>query len=197
MKKILPLLFLITLISCNQKKSTKDEPVIASVEEKPKSSTNEPASTHTDWKTLNASDYSIQYPSDWTADESGQMGTKFALFSSDDGVGDKFSDNINLITQDLTGRDIDLDKYTEISEGQVKNIIKNSELIESKRIENGSSEYQRMIYSGDQNGFHLQWEQYYWVKDKTAYVLTLTCEAAKFNDYKKTGEDILNSFRFK
>jgi len=197
MKKTLPLLLLIIFISCNDKKTTKNDPVIAPVETKPESTVPEPSSTHSDWKTLDMSDYSIQHPSDWTEDKSGQMGTKFVLFSHEQGATDKFTENINLIIQDLSGRNIDLDKYTEISEDQVRTRIVKSKLIESKRIKKGSSEYQLMIYSGHQNNFDLQWEQYYWVINEKAYVITLTCEASKFDEYQKTAEEILDSFKFK
>ena len=76
-------------------------------------------------------------------------------------------------------------------------MITNSALIESKRIKNGNDEYHKIIYSGDQGIFHLQFEQYYWVINEKAFVLTFTSEKAKFADYKTIGEEILNSFILK
>ncbi|MBK8054927.1 MAG: hypothetical protein IPK35_17060 [Saprospiraceae bacterium] len=149
------------------------------------------------WKTLNGTNYSIQYPVDWELNQSGQMGTTFILFSPLETSKDKFMDNVNLLIQDLTGHNLNLDKYTEISEGQIKTMITNSRLIESKRIKTGSDEYHRMVYTGDQGMFHLKFEQFYWVKSGKAYVLTLTCEQAKFTVFKEVGEAILNSFTFK
>jgi hypothetical protein len=54
-----------------------------------------------------------------------------------------------------------------------------------------------MVYSGDQGIFHLKFEQYFWVINQQAYILTLTCEQNKSSDYKENGEKILNSFSFK
>ncbi|MCK6607950.1 MAG: hypothetical protein L6Q46_06535, partial [Flavobacterium sp.] len=87
--------------------------------------------------------------------------------------------------------------YTKISEDQIKTLVTNSILIESKRIKDGSDEYHRMIYTGDQGIFHLKYEQFFWIKNDKAYILTLTCEQDKFSKFKKMGEAILNSFRFK
>ena len=153
--------------------------------------------TNPKWKTFDGINYSIQYPPEWELNQSGQMGTTLILFSALESNQDQFKENVNLLIQDLTGHNIDLDKFTEISEGQVKTMITNSTLIESKRIKAGSDEYHRIIYTGDQGVYHLKFEQYYWVKNEKAYVLTLTCEEEKFNDYKEIGEGILNSFIFK
>jgi hypothetical protein len=181
MIKILTTLLLFTFIACGQTKESNDK----AKEAKP------------NWKTLDGIDYSIQYQADWELNKSGQMGTTFILFSPLETSQDKFRDNVNLLIQDLSGHNLDLNKYAKISEGQVKTMITNSTLIESKRIKTGSVEYHRMIYTGDQGMFHLKFEQFYWVKNEKAYVLTLTCEQDKFSDFKEVGEAILNSFSFK
>ncbi len=149
------------------------------------------------WKTLEEKNYSIQYPTDWESNQSGQMGTTFFLFSPLSSDQDKFRENINLLIQDLSGHNINLDKYTEISKKQVKALITNSTIIESKRVKNGSEEFHRIIYTGDQGIFHLKFEQFYWIKNDKAYVLTFTCEQDKFSDFSEVGEAILNSFILK
>ena len=67
----------------------------------------------------------------------------------------------------------------------------------SDRKEKNEQEYQRIIYTGKQGEFNLKFEQYYWVIDEKAYVLTLTCEEDEFENYQETGETILNSFVLK
>ncbi len=149
------------------------------------------------WRFFNGSNYLISYPSEWELDLSGQMGTALIIFSPLETSQDQFKENVNLIIQDLSGHNINLDKYAEISEGQIKMMITNSTLIESKKVEDGSGEYHRMIYTGDQGIFHLKFIQYYWIKNEKAFVLTLTCEADKYLEYNKIGEGILNSFKLK
>lgn len=150
-----------------------------------------------EWKTVKEKTFSINYPSTWGLDQSGQMGTSLILFSPLESEQDTFRENVNVIVQDLKGMDIDLDKYTEISEDQVKKLITNSAIVESKRIKNGNSEYHKIIYTGEQGLFKLTFEQYYWVKKDKAYVLTFTSEQDKFEHFKETGEEILNSFEHK
>jgi hypothetical protein len=157
--------------------------------------------THTaaqkDWKTLNEKGYSIQYPDNWELNTSGQMSTSFILFSKQTSPQDQFRENVNLIIQDLTKQNINLDKYVEISEGQVKTMITNGKLIESKRLNSNGIDFQKVIYTGDQGTYKLKFEQYYLIKKNKAYVLTLTCETRQFDAYKEIGEQILNSFILK
>jgi len=150
-----------------------------------------------EWNALNENDYSIQYPANWELNNSGQMGTSFILFSEVTSDKDQFKENVNLIIQDLTGHKIDLDKYVEISEGQIKTMIENGNIISSDRIKKDGIEFQKVIYTGKQGAFNLKFEQYYWVQNDKAYILTLTCEEDEFNDYKDSGEKILDSFKIK
>jgi hypothetical protein len=77
-------------------------------------------------------------------------------------------------------------------------MVTNSVLIESKRISKSDNEYfQRVIYSGDQGLFKLKFEQYYFVVDKKAYVLTFTAEQSEFNKHKESAEETLNFFIIK
>lgn len=146
------------------------------------------------WKTLAEKEYSIQYPPAWELTQSGQMGTRFIILSPLESDTDAFRENVNLLIQDLTGYGLDLDKFTEISEGQIKTMINNSSIVESKRVKNKSTEYQRIIYTGDQGVYHLKFEQYYWVLNEKAHVLTFTSEQTRYDAFRETAEKIMNSF---
>lgn len=151
----------------------------------------------TDWKNLNEDKYAIKHPSAWEVNKSGQMGTSFILFSPLSNESDKFKENVNLLIQDLKGYNLSLDQYVEISEGQIKTIVTEGKIISSDRIKKDEREYQRMIYTGKQGIFDLKFEQYYWVIDNQAFVLTLTGEEDEFEGYQEIGEKILNSFEIK
>lgn len=149
------------------------------------------------WKVVNEKEFVIQYPDSFDLDMSGQMGMSLILLSKQVNQQDLFRENINLVIQDLSGQDIDLDKYTEISEEQIKTLITNSNIIESRRVKIDNSEFQKIIYTGTQGQFNLTFEQYYWVVKDSAYVLTLTCEEDQYQIYKDVGEEIIDSFRIK
>ena len=124
-----------------------------------------------DWNTLNEKNYSIEYPSDWELNKSGQMGTKFILFSQLTSKNDQFKENVNLIVQDLTGHNIDLNQYVEISENQIKTMITDGNIISSERVKKDEKEFQRVIYTGKQGIYDLQFVQYYWVENHRSRVL--------------------------
>lgn len=148
-------------------------------------------------KKLVEDNYSISYPSDWELNKSGQMGSSFILFSPVESNQDIFRENINLLIQDLSNYNIDLDKFVEISKGQIKTMVKNGNLLKSERINTDSDEFHKVIYTGDQDIYKLKFQQYYWVKKQKAYILTLTCEKHQFDSYQKIGVEILNSFKLK
>ena len=125
------------------------------------------------------------------------MGTSFIVLSALESKDDQFRENVNLLIQDLKGQDIDLEKYTAISEHQIKTMVTNASLIESKTIKKDNGEFHKIIYSGDQGIHHLKFEQYYFIRDNKAYVLTFTAELSKFTTFEKIGETILNSFKLK
>jgi len=147
------------------------------------------------WSLLNEKDYSIQYPDNWNLNTSGMMESSFVLFSKTSSSTDLFRENVNLLIQNLAGQQIDLDEYVEISESQVKAMVTNGNLIESVRLIKDGMEYHKMIYTGDQGQYNLKFEQFLWITNDQAYVLTLTCEKTEFDNYQEIGEAILNSFK--
>ncbi len=140
-------------------------------------------------------EYTINYPKDWTFDSSGQMNTTFLLFSKLE-ENDTFSENVNLMIQDLTGMNLDLKGYTALSVKQIKS-VKDSEIIESKGLKKSGRDYHQIIWKGFVAGRDLQFKQLYFLKDNKAYLVTLTCEQKAYTEYVNIGTSILNSFTLK
>jgi hypothetical protein len=143
-------------------------------------------------------EYSIKYPADWSIDTSGIMGTDFILFSAIGSEKDQFRENVSLLVQDVSEYDLDLDKYVEISLEQVKTMITNGKLILSER-KNGSYEeynFHRVVYTGKQGVFDLRFEQYIWLEDGLAFILTSTSEQDAYNTFSSYFDEILKSFQF-
>ncbi|MFT3935224.1 MAG: hypothetical protein QM726_16480 [Chitinophagaceae bacterium] len=138
--------------------------------------------------------YSIQSPAEWTIDSSKQMGTDLILFSMLENSNDKFRENVNVLVQDLGNNPIDLAKYTAISTNQIHTMAQDSKIESSVTMKTANMSYQKIIYTATQANFKLKFEQYYFVANKKAYVITLTTEQTKFDAYKPVGELILNSF---
>ncbi len=134
--------------------------------------------------------FKIKYPENWKLDTSGQMNSSFILFSpkTDD---DLFVENINLIIQDLSGQNLDLESYSELSENQIKSMVPNSKLIENKKVNN----HKEVVWSGYVTNNDLKFKQYYYVIDNKAYVLTFSALESEYDNYLKIGTEILNSFQ--
>ncbi len=139
--------------------------------------------------------YTIRYPAEWTLDQSQQMGTRFILLSPLSSAEDQFKENVNLIVQDLSAYELDLDQYVAISEDQIKTMVSNANILLSERGEENGLAFQKMVYTGQQGIYDLKFVQHYWVEDQKAYVLTFTAEADQFDASRPTGEKILDSFR--
>ncbi len=150
-----------------------------------------------DWQMLDDGEYTIQYPPDWELNQTGISGTNFVLFAPLESEIDSFRENVGLLIQDLSEYDLNLDQYTDLSEHQLNTMFPNSKLLESERRSDVLGEFHRLRYLGDSDVYHLMFIQHYWVRNKLAYVLTFTGEQSNFEDYNKTCEKIINSFRIK
>ena len=171
--------FLIAIWACEQPSQAKEETL-----------------TVEGWETLSEEDYTIQYPDSLEMNQEGQMGVKFILFTPPTAPMDQFRENINLVIEDLAGKNVDLDKYVEISESQVKSMITNGKLTDSERIKEGKA-FHKLVYTGKQGLFNLKWQQRYWVQNEKAYILTLTCEESQYDQYSALGEKIMQTFEIK
>ncbi len=144
-----------------------------------------------EWKTLENAEFQIKYPSKWELNQSGISGTNFILFAPNQSP--TFRDNLNLIIQDLKGQNIDLKKFTEISVEQIKQYFTNANIILSET----TAGKHKIVYTGTQGQLNLKWEQYYWVKNEKAYILTFTADQLSFDKQIEEVNSIMDSFKIK
>lgn len=145
------------------------------------------------WIEFKKDNYHIDYPENWTLDTT-NTATCFIIFSPLSSDTDEFKENLNLVVQDLSGLNFDLDNFTALSEQQIQNYMEESDLTENERLKKGNQEYQHLIYTAKSGGKLLRFEQYYWLINEKAYVLTFTAELQYFDQYKSISKEILDSF---
>lgn len=151
-----------------------------------------------DWQKLSIDQYEIKLPIDWDIDTSQQMGMRFILLSQLTNENDLFRENVNLLIQDLTGHNLSLDQYVDLTENQVSTLFQNGNIIVSERMNiDAQNEYHKMIYTGKQGIYDLMFQQYFWIIDQEAIIVTHTCEESEIEKYQSIGESILNSFTIK
>jgi len=124
----------------------------------------------------------------------GTMGTSFYLFSPMSSATDVFRENINLIKQDISAYNMNLDQYAELSVSQIPQFITDGKIVSSEKMQDDKGEYQAVIFTGKQGIYDLKFLQYYWINSGTAYVLTLTCDISSFDEYVDLGKAIMGSF---
>ena len=139
--------------------------------------------------------YKIEYPATWRTDTSGVMGTDAVFLAPLENESDKFSENINIMIQDLTGQNIDLEKYKQITDKQLADLATEPQVFESLIVKTIDKEYFRVTYAITQNKFRLRITSICFIKNEKAYLVTYTAEFDKYDQYKTTAQAILNSFR--
>ena len=150
-----------------------------------------------DYATYETSDFSIHYPADWRVEDKETKGTRVFFFSPLESADDHFSENINIITQDISDHPMTLKEYTDLSLQQIKTLATNGKLIESKTIQTPNGETQRLVYKADQGQFHLEFEQLYIIQKGKVYLITYTAEVKSFKKYLAKANEVLESFRIK
>ncbi len=139
--------------------------------------------------------YQIQYPMGWSIDTSGESGTAFIIYSPKEDEADHFLENIDLVIQPAEGKNNNLDSFVRQQALQIKATETDGEIYEATKMETDKGVYYKLI-SGATKGvtLRLKYEQYFFIKNNNAFVVTLTTELDKFDSYKTIGEQILNSF---
>ena len=154
------------------------------------------AQNSSNWTTYDNAAYRMIYPNSWQLDETGRNKTEFIILSKREKE-DPFRENINLIAQDLSNQIMNLESYVALSVDQIKNVVAESKIFESKVITKNGGPVHSIVWSGLLNGKKLKFKQLLFINDNIAYALTLTCEEKEYDNYIETADQILNSFILK
>jgi hypothetical protein len=139
--------------------------------------------------------YSLAYPGSWTADTSKMFGIDLVLRSPKADSLDQFIENINVFVQDLQGRNYYLSKMGKESEAQIRNMVTDVEVLESRLDSTGSQQYYVFSYRGRQGKFLLTTEQRYFLRGEVGIAVTFTLQTGKEKEYQPLSAKIFRSFR--
>jgi hypothetical protein len=158
----------------------------------------------TGWKKFTRPAYSVAYPPNWelkkdfkAANE--QMTYPFVVLAPLAESSVTFRPNVNLVVETLGGinRKMTVEQYANAGIPQLEVAMPKYQLVDKKKLTRAGREYYQAIFTWESNGIELTVEQNYWVKNGKAYVVTLTTERERFEQDRKVGERILNSFVLK
>ena len=139
--------------------------------------------------------YSLSYPKSWTIDTSKMFGMDILRRSPKTDSVDDFIENMNVFVQDLHGQAYTLSRMGQESENQIKNMVTNVKIIESKLDSTNSLQCYILKYSGRQGKFLLTIIQRYYLKNEVGYALTFTVKNGKETGYISLAEKIFISFK--
>jgi len=148
-------------------------------------------------RTYNQAGYSINYPQNWTIDTSKRMADAVFFFSPLENAKDSFSENVNVMAQDLTGKNINLTAYKDLTEKQISTMAVNGRLIKSAIEQTPGGERYYVEYQMTMNSNDLHIKSICYIRKNTAYLATFTAKTDSFDKYNGTGTEILKSFKVK
>ncbi|AWB44460.1 hypothetical protein DCC85_09635 [Paenibacillus sp. CAA11] len=142
-----------------------------------------------------ANGISIKYPSDWQLQE-GASGSLAAFLSPAEGSDDVFQENVSLTVQDLSAQPMNLKQYVELSENQVKNMLKGT-LEKNEATKLGDLDAHEFVYSATQNDYNLKFRQVFAVKNNKAYVATYAALEDSYDKFLDKATQTMDSLQIK
>ena len=144
------------------------------------------------WQTIDRSDFSIRYPSDWTLQPESENAV-FYLYAPAESDGDRFRENVSLVVEVLPSGKYDADSY-------VKEAIKllQGQVTTNERVVRAGHEARRLVYT-QRPALDVVTtnELYAWVINGKAYLLAFSREEGNDGEQAVTGQRILQTFELK
>ena len=149
--------------------------------------------------TYQGSLYSIEFPSGWTLDtiSSKLSGVDAFLFSAPESAVDSFRENINILHHQLSAGINTLEQMIDSTKPMIKAYFHLDNFINCEKHTLNGVEYFQLEYPIEQNGITLHCDQFYYLHSKTIFVVTLSMQLGKEKIFKKAGEKIMASFKFR
>lgn len=139
--------------------------------------------------------YSIKYPVDWKVEES-KNGAAVIFSSPKENKLDMFSDNVNIVVQDISSNPMGIKKYSEIAIKQMQIVFgDNLEIKESESITLGGREGYKFVFNGKGAQVELGYKSVWTIDGLTAYQITYTSLASMYNNHIKEADRMIKSFK--
>ena len=149
------------------------------------------------WIKFNRPQYTISYPNNWRLDTSGRANSDVFIFSEKESADDDFTENINVMKENVQSSGLDFEQYLELNQKNFSNSVPNAKLISSERFSKDGMPYQKLIWSFQYDPFTLETTQYYFMNKGMVYVVTFSCEKGKVPAFAAVSQKIMNSFKLR
>ena len=154
---------------------------------------NNSSSNTSSWKSYSGDGYSIKLSSDWSKTK-GSSAVDIAFAYDGTSQNDDFAENINVVVQDLTGYDLDLESYKDLSMDQYAELDYNVDDIYKKTIDGAKGYFCKV--SCEESGINCVILQYFTVIGDNAYVFTFASDEDDFDDLEDEVMEIYETIEF-
>jgi len=138
--------------------------------------------------------YAVEYPETWRAKETGKA---TAFYSPRKSKEDKFSENVQIVVEDLSQvpGNVSVVDYHRKGVGAAQKLLSDFRALEEVRTQWSGRDTIVMLYSATMRGERFKFKDYKFMVDRTAYVLTYCATAADFDTYLPAAERLIRSLR--
>lgn len=140
------------------------------------------------------SSYVISYPASWTLNTDGLFQTDMLLITPYRDSSQIFTENINLIIDDLGRYNSNVDTFMKASINGLETYLTDFNQFQYRFEESEpSDDYIELNFIGRQGIIELRFLQHVHFKDNRVYIFTFTCERNFFDEMLDSAEKIMNS----
>lgn len=138
--------------------------------------------------------FSVRYPAQWSLTENKDGAA--VIFSSPMATKlDTFSENVNIVVQDISSRPMDLQKYTQTAITQMQVVFdQNLEIVESSPAMLAGRPAHKFVFIGRGPDTELEFMSVWTLDNLTAYQITYTALSSGYEQYRAKAKGIINSF---
>lgn len=137
--------------------------------------------------------YSITFPADWKTQKDFRNLDVIALAPS---TKDQASSHANISVMAIkSDTDINLNDLTDSTVENLKKIFKEIDLVDNSKISVNGLDGKKLTYNYSFGEIKLQVQQYFFLKNQTAYIITCTTLLKEVPNFASVFEQAVNSFK--
>lgn len=138
--------------------------------------------------------YAVDYPETWRAKEVGKATAFYSPLKSKE---DKFSENVQVVVEDLSQvpGDVSVVDYHRKGVATAQKFLSDFKALEEAKIQWSGRDAIVMLYSATMRGKRFKFKDYKVIVDRTAYVLTYCAADLDFDTYLPAAERLIRSLR--
>jgi eukaryotic-like serine/threonine-protein kinase len=139
---------------------------------------------------------SIKYPQNWekTGTPDRITGNLVKFMSPKENDADTYTENLNLIVQDLPESRRELEQFNTFYLDEIKQYHQDSQIIAQNKKLLANQPANQVIYTLTQEGINLKRLQIWTIKNNKAYIITYTADVDKYAKYLPKIQTMIDSF---